>query len=224
MKAYCINLKTSTDRRVIMQRQFDEQNLKVEFVDGYNARVENPQLENPIYIGDFGNLMSLRKVFEDMVQTQTPFALVFEDTARLVHDFKTKVENLPLPDRWDIIYLGYVSPVFWIDENEQLARGKALGTWSFLVSLECAKKLLAFDPLDHWITLDVHISSLPLRTFYVKDRLTIRDPTLKTINGANFITRGSLQPLFMQHILQWFPVLEILLIGIFFVLAIRLSR
>lgn len=222
MKAYCINLKTSTDRRKMMSEQFEREGLSVEFIEGYNARDEKPVLENSIYIGDFGNLMSMRRVFSDMVENNVEQAVIFEDTVKLCSNFKTKLNELVLPDRWDIVYLGYLTPVFLSEYSDQLNRGKILGTWSLLVTLECAKKLLAFDPLDHWISFDVHLTSMPLRTFYTKEKLTVRDRSIQTIGGANFITRQSIRPLFLCHVLQWFPILEILFIVLIIFLVKRL--
>lgn len=222
MKAYCINLKTSTDRRKKMTERFEREGLDVEFVEGYNAREEKPVLENSIYVGDYGNLMSIRKVLSDMVENNVEQAVIFEDTVKLCSNFKTKLEKLELPDRWDIVYLGYLAPVVCTEYSDQLNRGKVLGTWSFMVTLECAKKLLAFDPLDHWITLDVHLTAMPLRTFYTKEKLAVRDKSIQTIGGANFITRQSIRPLFLCHVLQWFPVLEILFIILVAILVKRL--
>lgn len=222
MKAYCINLKTSTDRKKRMTEQFESHGLDVEFIEGYNAHEENPVLENSIYIGDFGNLMSLRKAFSDMVEKNIEQAVIFEDTVKLCSNFKTKLDELVLPDRWDLVYLGYLTPVLWSEYSDQLNRGKVLGTWSFMVTLECAKKLLAFDPLDHWITLDVHLTAMPIRTFYTKEKLAVRDRSIQTIGGANFITRQSIRPLFTCHVMQWFPVLEILFLILIVVLVKRL--
>jgi len=224
MKAYCINLKTSTDRRKKMTDQFEREGLDVEFVEGYNSREEKPVLENSIYIGDFGNLMSIRKVLSDMVEHNIDQAVIFEDTVKLCSNFKTKLEQLVLPDRWDLVYLGYLTPVCWSEYSDQLNRGKVLGTWSFMATLECAKKLLAFDPLDFWISNDVHLTAMPLRTFYTKEKLTVRDKSIQTIGGANFITRQSLRPLFLCHVLQWFPILEILFLILVLILYIRLRR
>lgn len=224
MKAYCINLKTSTDRRKKMTDQFEHEGLDVEFVNGYNSREEKPVLENSIYIGDYGNLMSIRKVLSDMVEYNIDQAIIFEDTVKLCSNFKTKLEQLVLPDRWDLVYLGYLTPVSWSDYSDQLNRGKVLGTWSFIVTLECAKKLLAFDPLDYWISNDVHLTAMPLRTFYTKEKLAVRDKSIQTIGGANFITRQSLRPLFLCHVLQWLPILEILFLILVLILYIRLRR
>jgi hypothetical protein len=207
-----------------MIERFEHEGLDVEFVDGYNAREEQPVLENPMYIGDYGNLMSIRKVLSDMVEKNIDQAIIFEDTVKFCSNFKTKLKELVLPDRWDLVYLGYLTPVSWSDYSDQLNRGKVLGTWSFMVTLECAKKLLAFDPLDHWITLDVHLAAMPLRTFYTKEKLAVRDRSIQTIGGANFITRNSIRPLFMCHVLQWFPVLEISFIILILILYLRLRK
>jgi hypothetical protein len=202
--------------------RFEHEGLDVEFIEGYNAREEKTVLENSIYIGDYGNLMSMRKVWSDMVEHNIDQAIIFEDTVELCSNFKTKLESLVLPDRWDLVYLGYLTPVFWSEYSCQLNRGKVLGTWSVMVTLECAKKLLAFDPLDHWISLDVHLTAIPLRTFYTKEKLAVRDRSIQTIGGANFITRQSIRPLFLCHVLQWFPILEILFIVLIVFLVKRL--
>ena len=224
MKAYCINLKKSTDRKALVTTEFEKAGLDVEFVDGYDAREENPLLENPIFIGDFGNLMSLRRVFENIVKNEHKMALVFEDTIRLVPNFSLKLESIKLPSKLDIIYLGYLLPVKYADHSDSLVRGKALGTWAFMVSLEAVKKILAFDPEDHWITLDVHLSALPLKTFYIKEKLAVRDKSVKTIGGASFLARNSIRAMTVSHVLQSFPTLEILFISLVLLLYVRLRR
>lgn len=211
MKAYCLNLRKSTDRKIKMEAQFEREGLEVQFIEAVDARVENPELETEIYIGDWGNLMSHRKVWEDMIENDHKMALVFEDQAKLVTNFSQKLNEIKLPEKWDVIYLGALAPVPSGPESTHLKKGKALGTWATLISLECAKKLWAFDPYD-WVSPDVTIASMPLKTFYTKEKLAIRDRTTPTIGGVNFITRGSLKPLFICHILQWLPVLEILFI------------
>ena len=206
-----------------MEAQFEREGLEVEFIEGYNAREQKPMLENPIFIGDYGNLMSLRRVFEDVVKNDHPLALVFEDTVSLDTEFNSKLQAIKLPDRWDLVYLGYLMPIKYVEYSDTLVRGKALGTWAFLVSLEAAKKILAFDPVDHWITLDVHLSLMPLRTFYTKEKLAIRNKSLKTIGGATFLDRNSIRPLTISHFIQWFPVLEVLFFTLVIIFLVRLG-
>jgi hypothetical protein len=204
-----------------MMSQFDREGLDVEFIEGVDARKENPTLTTDIYIGDWGNLMSHRKVWKDMVKNDHEMALVFEDQAKLCENFKTKLDEIQLPEKWDVIYLGYITPIPGKRQTRHLVEGKALGTWSTIVSLDFAKKLLMLDPYDFYITPDVTISFLPLKTFYVKEKLACRD-SVPTIGGVNFITRGSIKPLFMCHVLQWLPLLEIAFILLVALLAYRL--
>ena len=205
-----------------MMSQFEREGLDVEFIEGVDARKENPVLTTDIYIGDWGNLMSHRRVWEDMVKNDHQMALVFEDQARLCENFKTKLDEIQLPEKWDVIYLGYMTPIPGKRESSHLIEGKAWGTWSVLVSLDFAKKLLMFDPYDFYISPDVTIAVLPLKTFYTKEKLTDRD-SVPTIGGVNFITRGSIKPLFLYHVIQWLPLLEIVFILLVALVAYRLT-
>ena len=228
MKAYCINLAASKDRRKKMEAQFQRENIDVEFVEAVDAKQLDVTLENDIKLGEFANISSHRKIWLDMIEKDCKVALVFEDQCRLKEGFSQIVSELQLPERWDIIYLGYLAPRFFSDASPQLARGKPVGTWCHLVSLEGAKKLVNFDPLDFWLTPDVQLAFLPLRTFYMKNRIAWRDGTSKSIIGSNYLERGCLKWLVVGHWLAYFfkfwPILEILFITLILVLYIRLRR
>ena len=226
MKAYCINLKTSTDRKKKMTEQFKREGLEVEFIEAVDAKSLEGFHENGLTKGDFANAHSHKKIWKDMIENGHEMAIVFEDQCKLTEGFSNVVANLKLPERWDIIYLGYTGPRFFAHENEHLDRGKPVGTWCHLLSLEGAKKLVNFDPCDFWLIPDNQLSMMPLRTFYIKNKIAWRDPTSKSVIGANYIKRGCVKWLILGHWvahgLQFYPILEILFIVLIFFLVKRL--
>ena len=226
MKAYCINLKTSTDRRKKMTEQFERERLEVKFVEAVDAKVLEGVHENGLTKGDFANFHSHKKIWRDMLENEHTMAIVFEDQCKLAEGFYESVSKLKLPDRWDVIYLGYTGPRFFAPENNQLDRGKPVGTWCHLISLEGAKKLVNFDPNDFWLIPDNHLAFLPLRTFYIKNKIAWRDPTSVSVIGGNYIKRGCLKWLIVghwaAHAFQFWPVLEILFLILFVFLVKRL--
>jgi GR25 family glycosyltransferase involved in LPS biosynthesis len=226
MKAYCINLKTRTDRRKKMTEQFERERLEVEFIEAIDAS-EFPDSFVPMQArGDFACASSHRKLYKKMIEDGHDMAIVFEDQCKLAEGFSDAVANLKLPERWDIIYLGYTGPRFFAQENDQLDRGKPVGTWCHLLSLEGAKKLVNFDPCDFWLISDNQLSLLPICSFYVKNKIAWRDPTSVSVIGANYIKRGCVKWLiighWVAHVFQFWPALEVLFIILIVFLVKRL--
>ena len=161
-----------------------------------------------------------------MIDNNRDTSLVFEDQCVLSEGFTDFVSKLKLPERWDMIYLGYTCPRFFGYENDQLDMGKPVGTWCYLVSLEGAKKLVNFDPLDYWMLPDMHLAFLPLRTFYTKNSLASRDSGAQSVTDPNFLRRGGASWLGVCHFLisvcKQFPILEIIFILLVSILVIRL--
>jgi GR25 family glycosyltransferase involved in LPS biosynthesis len=199
-----------------MTDQFEREGLDVEFIDAVDAKILEGDHENGLTKGDFANAHSHKKIWKDMIENEHTMALVFEDQCKLAEGFCSVIENLELPERWDMIYLGYTGPRFFALENDQLDRGKPVGTWCHLVSLDGAKKLVNFDPNDFWLIPDNHLAFLPLRTFYIKNKIAWRDPTSVSVIGSNYLKRGCLKWLiighWVAHVFQFYPVLEILFI------------
>jgi GR25 family glycosyltransferase involved in LPS biosynthesis len=226
MKAYCINLKTRTDRKKKMIEQFEREGLDVEFIEAVDAS-EFPESFSPMQSrGDFACASSHRKLYTKMIEDGHEMAIVFEDQCKLAEGFSNVVANLEFPERWDMIYLGYTGPRFFAQENDQLDRGKPVGTWCHLLSLEGAKKLVNFDPCDFWLISDNQLSLLPICTFYIKNKIAWRDQTSKSIIGSNYIKRGCVKWLitghWVAHGLQFYPILEFSFLILILILYIRL--
>jgi GR25 family glycosyltransferase involved in LPS biosynthesis len=209
-----------------MTDQFEREGLEVEFVEAVDA--QNLMDHENIRRGEYGNALSHKKIWKDIIDKGHESVIVFEDQCRLIEGFSNFVSKLEFPKRWDIIYLGYTGQRFFAKENEHLDRGKPVGTWCYIISLEGAKKLVNFDPLDFWLIPDAQIAFMPIRTFYIKNKIAWRDSSSKSIIGSNYIERGILKWLIIghwaAHALQFWPVLEILFIILVLILYIRLRR
>jgi len=226
MKYYCINLKKSIDRRENMEIQFKRENLDVEFIEAVDGRELRIQPENNITVGDFSCASSHRKIYTKIIEEGHPMSIVFEDQCRLAEGFTNFVSKLKFPDRWDIIYLGYTGQRFIENENEHLEKGKPLGTWCYIVSLEGAKKLVTLDPHDFWLIPDVQLSFLPISTFYVKTKIAWRNDRCKSITGSNYVKRGVIKWMIIGHWLvhafQFWYILEIIWILLILILISKL--
>jgi hypothetical protein len=211
-----------------MTEQFEREGLDVEFIEAIDAS-KFPESFAPMQSrGDFACASSHRKLYQKMIEDGHEVAIVFEDQCKLTKGFSDAVAQLKLPERWDMIYLGYTGPRFFARENDQLDRGKPVGTWCYLLSLEGAKKLVNFDPCDFWLISDNQLALLPICTFYVKNKIAWRDPTSVSVIGGNYIKRGCLKWLIIghwaAHAVQFWPVLEILFLILVLILYIRLRR
>lgn len=178
VKIYCLNLERSKDRRVLMEQRFSEQNLEVEFFTGVDAKamdITEGHMKGRTCPGEYGCLASHFKIWEDIVAKGLDKAVILEDDIDLVSEFKTKIDSLKLPEKWDVIYLYKVSPIFEGEENEDLNRGRSLSTAAYIVSLEGAKKLTQFDHLDYRGNVDAQMAQLPLKTFWSKEEFSTHD-------------------------------------------------
>jgi GR25 family glycosyltransferase involved in LPS biosynthesis len=207
-----------------MNDQFKRENLEVEIIEAVDAKDVKGVVD--IRPGEFANISSHRKIWLDIIENGHEMAIVFEDQCRLAEGFMNFVSKLELPERWDMIYLGYTGQRFFSKENDHLSRGKPVGTWCYMVSLQGAKKLGNFDPCDFWLIPDTQLAFLPISTFYVKNKIAWRDATSKSIIGSNYLERGVLKWLvighWMAHAFQFWPVLEILFVVLVAVLVKRM--
>jgi hypothetical protein len=235
MKAYCINLERSTDRKEKMAEQFEREDLEVEFVPAVDAKDldSHPKISK----GDYANALSHQKIWKDMIDNGHETAIVFEDQCLIKDGFSQFILKLELPEKWDVIYLGYCLPRFFGPGNADMDLGKAIGTWTYMISLEGAKKLVNLDPLDYWLIPDSHLAFLPIRTFYVKNNQSKRNDSLNSI-----ILGGSSHPVFgvlkhfkrgalkwltaghtIIHVCQFYPILEVLFFILVAILVKRIS-
>jgi len=174
MHAYCINLEHRTDRRDEARQEFDREGIDVEFFRATNGRKEAP---TGLYISEpeYGCAMSHVRVWRDMVEKGHEFALITEDDVRFVPNFKQKLEDLLLEAEaypWDMINIGPICPVIKTDVSENLFEGRTLSTHSYVIKLECAKKLAEFDPKFYKVGVDFQLNLFPIRILCVRESLS----------------------------------------------------
>jgi len=182
-KIYCLNLERSKDRKALMEQRFSEQNLEVEFFTGVDAKamdITEEHMKGRTCAGEYGCLASHFKIWEDIVAKGHDKAIILEDDVDLVPEFKTKIDGLKLPEKWDVIYLYKISPIFEGEENEDLNRGRSLSTAAYMVSLDGAKKLTQFDHLDFRGNVDAQMAQLPIKSFWSKEEFSIHDGFLNS--------------------------------------------
>ncbi|BAT22586.1 hypothetical protein [Yellowstone lake phycodnavirus 3] len=175
MHIYCINLERRTDRRTKVATEFARERLDVEFFRATDGRIDPP---SDLYItpSEYGCASSHMRVWRDMVERGHELALVLEDDVELCLNFKTKLQSVIqeatlVPD-WDLIFMGYIIPIFRRRLTSNLYEGQPIATHSYLINLGCAKKLCNFDPKFMKVGIDFQLNRFPLKILYTKTLLT----------------------------------------------------
>ena len=146
---YCINLPTRPERRITMQRRFDEAGINVEFVNGLPAVFTKRywELKNKHDGADIQNHYHIAcalahcSVYALALARGQNKILVLEDDVRIhiKSDENTRTFMKNVPSNWDLLYFAYV-PItecmsYWnyglIDEHVILPGvAKASNLWS----------------------------------------------------------------------------------------------
>ena len=115
---YCINLPTRPERRITMQRRFDEAGVKVEFVNGFpgvfvkrywelKTACEGLKIQNHYHIAC---ALAHCSVYALALARGQKKILVLEDDVR-IHinsDENTRTCMKNVPSNWDLLYFGYI--------------------------------------------------------------------------------------------------------------------
>lgn len=136
--------------------------------------------------------MSHLIVYEKIVRTKQPYALIIEDDVSLRSDTKRMVEEIMEwnhPEHWDIILLHHTNPSFYkfktkkINSRLRLARFKrsAGSTAGYIISQSTAKHLLELGqpvrmPAD-WLTGKRKINRLKICGLLASPFCTVDFPT-----------------------------------------------
>ena len=175
MHIYCINLEKRADRRRRAEAEFTREGLDVEFFRATDGRLAPP---SDLYItpGEYGCASSHVGVWRDMVDRGHDLALVLEDDVELCLNFKTKLQGVIqeatlVPD-WDLIFVGYIMPIFRSQLTSNLYEAQPLATHSYLINLRCAKKLCNFDPKLMKVGIDFQLNRFPLKILCTNTLMT----------------------------------------------------
>lgn len=103
--------------------------------------------------GEVGCFLSHYGLWERLVETRTPYALILEDDARLEDGFReVVVDVMSIQDEWDIAYLAetknpqrMVGMIATLDKGRRLIQCRSrMSGRGYLIRLEAAKVLLWF--------------------------------------------------------------------------------
>lgn len=187
---YWINLKKSSDRRISMEKMFEDecfQNTNIERVNAVNGNEINvfdfintnrKQKSN----AEYGCLLSHLKTIHTFSESSYKYALIMEDDLTLDYQkywkktLKTIINNAPFD--WEVIQLCYITTTGIIPEKEyELNNNRFVSAAAYIINKSAAKKLmnLVYDNVTHKYNIegnrnhhaDVYIFS-KLKTYVYK--------------------------------------------------------
>jgi len=176
MEAYIVSLKGSTDRQKNIKTQCDKFGIKPIFIDAVNGKslseTEIGQHCNQekakqlfgreLLLGEIGCALSHKKIYQEIIDKNLPYAVILEDDALIGSEFK-EIVSLIIEKKidYDIVLLGHnrgfknkevVDSIdsLWsryrLNNNYRLGslvKG-GLGTYGYFISQKGTKKLLGF--------------------------------------------------------------------------------
>jgi glycosyl transferase family 25 len=155
---YLINLEKNTDRLKTFTTYYSNSDLnsetfnKVKAIYGkyidYSSFI-SPKVELNMTPGMVGCFLSHLEVYKKIINGDKPYALIFEDDARMIRNIqKSVIEIIPqfFPSDWDIILLGYdiSNPVHHeiVKYPNYIKLHGFYGTHAYLITKSGAEKLL----------------------------------------------------------------------------------
>jgi GR25 family glycosyltransferase involved in LPS biosynthesis len=210
---YCINLERSVARREKIGKEFENEELDVEFFKGCDGKAIGKS-------GAFGCAQSHINIWKDVVAKGYENILIFEDDVWLEKDFKKYLEILEPPEKWDILYLGSSLPILEQKTEGHFTKCRAVGLFGYIINQTTARKLAYIDPSDLQYDIDVHMMDYPLKTWMCnKNLVSTLFPTPSTSEiGMRLATTLN----FYIHIFRYFNGLEALFVILILILIRRL--
>lgn len=173
MKSLVISLKTATERREHIERQFSQQQIQYEFFDALTPDLAAPlagkmQLkvdEQFLSPGELACFMSHVSIWKKMVDENIPFLAVFEDDVYLGEQSALLLNSSDwISSEYDIIkteafaekvFLGAVAADLPGNFRKLYPlKGKNLGTAGYILSLKGAQTYLSYVQKVQLIALD----------------------------------------------------------------------
>jgi len=211
---YCLNLERSLERRKKMEKEFEREELDIEFFKACDGRAMGRD-------GIFGCAQSHINIWKDIVSKGYENVLIFEDDVWLEKDFKKYLEVLEPPEKWDILYLGASAPILEQNSEGHFTQCKALGTYGYIVNKNAVLKLAYMEADDLEYDIDIHMLKYPLKTWMCNKSLV---STLLPGASSEIGFRFSHSPIFYMHVFGYLNGFELLFVLLVIVLCIRLRR
>lgn len=166
---YVINLKDRPDRKQKIEKEMLKHNLKnvtiLEAVNGYDLDIDelldndlytiNEDIARPLKRGEIGCYLSHLEAWYKILRDKEPYALIIEDDAVFVENFKEKLNdalNKIKNSNWDVLFLGRNCSHFEYEcnrgtpvNNEKILMYPLIsgyGTFAYIIKNRCIRKLL----------------------------------------------------------------------------------
>lgn len=170
---FIINLPQSTDRKIFMRAQCENVGISPIFIDAvYGKDLSKSDIEKycdqdtakklfgrELLLGEIGCALSHKKIYQKIVDEKIPYAIILEDDAVLEKEVSVVIKKITVSSLlWDLILLGHYksnkaglkSPISLWDKHRitsSFILGRladfGYGAHGYMITLECAKKLLA---------------------------------------------------------------------------------
>jgi GR25 family glycosyltransferase involved in LPS biosynthesis len=159
VRYYCINLERREDRKELMQRQFSEQKIDVEFVKAVDGKLLEPSddLKELFRDNDFhyrrgviGCALSHVNLWKRIIAMDSSEPVcIFEDDALLVQNYSACLQNVlkKLPKDVDVLFLSYHRNHQNQQNQQQVitpfdSENYIGGTYNYIITTKGAKKML----------------------------------------------------------------------------------
>uniref|UniRef100_A0A0C9RI84 AAEL003481_0 protein n=1 Tax=Fopius arisanus TaxID=64838 RepID=A0A0C9RI84_9HYME len=184
---FMINLERRIERRLRMERCFDELGVEVETLAAVDGRKLNetiladwgikmmpqyadPYHKRPMKMGEIGCFLSHYIIWKRMIDDNYKQVMVLEDDVRFEPYFRNKVnvvmgelKNLQL--EWDLVYLGRKrmqeeDEPYVLSSKYLVHAGYSYWTLGYILSQTGAQKLLDAKPLNSLVPVDEYLPIL----------------------------------------------------------------
>lgn len=130
---YCINLARRTDRRALMDAEFQRHNLEVEFITAVDGRtLTMPELstkQEPYAAANWACILSHRGIIE---RATSEYICVFEDDIKLCDGFSERAASINC--NFDIFYFGSIDRDVYESTGDGYYRTISMaGTWAYMM-------------------------------------------------------------------------------------------
>ena len=104
--------------------------------------------------GGLGCAISHKKILDSIIENNYEDTIILEDDIEFVDNFDEILENIKIPNHYDMFFIGYHSAPNSESFNDQIDKcHRIYGTFGMIISLNCAKKLIndfkVFNPLQN---------------------------------------------------------------------------
>ena len=199
---YCLNLERSKDRRLAMEKQFEHEELDVEFFKACDGKAMGKD-------GIFGCAQSHINIWKDIVSKGYENVLILEDDVFLEKDFKRYLEVLEPPEKWDILYLGASAPILGKKSEGHFTQCKTMGGFAYILNKNSVLKLAYIEADDLEYDFDMYLLGMPLKT-WVCNKTLVKTLFPGISSEIGFRLRGTI--LAWIHLFEYFHADEIFIL------------